>query len=176
MRINRKRIIKIKIRRISRNTRTSKKNNRITFGIKVPNSVKEALLFDRENNNTLWSEAIMKETTALQKAGVWEFYPPHSRPKEGYQYAPLKLIFDVKREDLRRKVRMVAGGHVIESSMFEKYLSVVQTRTIRILETIAINEGLKLITGDIGNAFIYANTEGKYIQGLSKNSETKRVI
>ena len=53
---------------------------------------------------------------------------------------------------------MVDGGHVIESSMFESYSSVDQTRTIRILETIAINEGLKLITGDIGNAFIHANT------------------
>ena len=70
MRINRKRIIKFKIRRISRNTRISKKDNRIKFGIKVPNSVKEALLFDRENNNILWAEAITKEMTALQKAGV----------------------------------------------------------------------------------------------------------
>ena len=60
---------------------------------------------------------------------------------------------------LPRKARMVAGGHVIESSMFTNYSSVVQTRTIRILETIATNKGLKLITGDIGNAFIHDNTK-----------------
>ena len=70
MRINRKHIIKIKSRRISRNTRTSKKKNKIIFGIKVHNSVKEALLFDRENDNTLWAESIMKEMIALRKAGV----------------------------------------------------------------------------------------------------------
>ena len=56
---------------------------------------------------------------------------------------------------------MVAGGHVIESSMLENYSSVVQTRTLRILETIAINEELKLITGDIGNAFIHVDTKEK---------------
>ena len=118
----------------------------------------------------------MKEMTALQKAGVWEFYSPHSKPKEGYQYAPLRLIFNIKEDGLRRKARMVAEGYVIESSMFENYSSVVQTRTIRILETIAINEGLKLIIGDIGNTCIHANTKEKYIQGLAKNSETKTVV
>ena len=71
---------------------------------------------------------------------------------------------------------MVAGGHVIESSMFENYSSVVQTRTIRILEIIAISDGLKLITCDIGNTFIHDNTKEKYIQGLVKNSEIKRVL
>ena len=102
--------------------------------------------------------------------------PTKFKTKEGYQYAPLRLIFDIKQEDLRRKSRIVAGGHVIESSMFENYSSVVQTRTIRILETIAISEGLNLITDDIGNAFIHANTKGEYTQGLAKNSETKRVV
>ena len=100
MLINRERILKIKIRRISRNTRTSKKNNRIKFGIKVPNSVKEDLLLDRENNNILWAEAITKKMTALRKSGMREFHPPHTKPKEGYQYAPLRLIFDIKQEDL----------------------------------------------------------------------------
>ena len=79
--------------------------------------MKEALLFDRENNNILWAEAITKEMTALQKAGVWEFHPPHTKPKEGYQYALLRLIFDIKQEDLRRKARMVAGGYVITESL-----------------------------------------------------------
>ena len=55
----------------------------------------------------------------------------------------------------------MAGGHVVDSSMYESYSSVVQTRTIRILETIALNEGLKFITGDIGNAFVQADTNEK---------------
>ena len=151
----------MKIRRVSRNQKTKKKKDRVKFGIEVPNNVRHALLLDKKNKNTAWSEAILKEMTALTKAGVWEFKPPHYKVPKGYQYAPLTLIFDVKQEDLRRKARLVAGGHVVDSSMYESYSSVVQTRTIRILETIALNEGLRFVTGDIGNAFVQADTNEK---------------
>jgi len=67
----------------------------------------------------------------------------------------------VKQEDLRRKARLVSGGHVVDSSMYESYSSVVQTRTIRILETIAFNEDLKFVTVDIGNALVQADTNEK---------------
>ena len=75
-----------------------------------------------------------------------------------YQYAPLRLIFDIKQEDFRRKARLVAGGHVVDASMYESYSSTVQTRTIRILEIVAINENMSMVTGDIGNAFVQAIT------------------
>ena len=41
---------------------------------------------------------------------------------------------------------------MVNATMYESYASVVQTRTIKILNTIAANEGLNFITGDIGNA------------------------
>ena len=56
---------------------------------------------------------------------------------------------------------MVAGGHKIDSSIYESYLSVVQIRTIRLLETVALNEDLTFVTGDIGNAFVQATTKEK---------------
>ena len=79
----------------------------------------------KKNGNNAWGEAILKEMTALTAAGVWEFKPPGYRLGSSYQYAPLTLIFDVKQEDLRRKARLVAGGHVVDSSMYESYSSVV---------------------------------------------------
>ena len=136
-----------------------KKKGKVKFGIEVPNNVKHALLLDRRNGNNAWGEAITKEMSALTKAGVWDFRPANFRLDKSYQFAPLTLIFDVKQEDLRRKARLVAGGHVVDSSMYESYSSVVQTRTIRILETIAMNEGLKFVTGDISNAFVQADTK-----------------
>ena len=151
----------IKIRRISKNRRALKKKNRIKFGIEIPNNVRHALLLDKKNNNNAWGEAILKEMNALTKAQVWDFKPPNHKLEQGYQFAPLTLIFDVKQEDLRRKARLVAGGHVVDSSMYESYASVVQTRTIRILETIAMNENLKFVTGDISNAFVQADTKEK---------------
>ena len=149
----------IKTRRISRNKRQQKKGARTKYDIKVPRNVKEALIFDEENGNTLWADAIAKEMTALESAGVWAYYPPHYKPSREYQYTPLTMIFDVKQEDLRRKARLVAGGHVVESSMYDSYSSVVQQRSIRLLETIALNEGLSSVTGDIGNAFVHADTK-----------------
>ena len=151
----------ITIRRISKNQRIMKKKNRVKFGIEVPNNVRHALSLDKKSGNNAWGETISKEMTALTAAGVWEFKSPNYRVGPSYQYAPLTLIFDIKQEDLRRKARLVAGGHVVDSSMYESYSSVVQTRTIRILETIAMNEGLKFVTGDIGNAFVQADTNEK---------------
>ena len=153
------RIKQLKFNRISRNKRNEKKGIRVKFGINVPRSVKEALVFDEINKNTLWADAIKKEMSALEASGVWEFYPPHFRPSKDYQYAPLQMIFDIKQEDLRHKARLVSGGHVVESSMWESYSSVVQQRSIRILETVALNEGLSFVTGDIGNTFVQAETK-----------------
>ena len=151
----------IKVNRISQNKRNEKKGLRTKFGFKVPRNVKEALLFDKENNNTEWADAIAKEMMALEAAGVWAYYPPHYKPSAEYQFTPLTMIFDIKQEDLRRKARLVAGGHVVESNMYESYSSVVQQRTIRLLETIVLNEGLSFVTGDIGNAFVQADTKEK---------------
>jgi len=91
---------KINVRRMSRNKRNQKQKRRIKFGIKVPNNVREALLFDRENKNTLRANAIKKEMTALDQAGVFEYKPNHHKIPHGYQYAPLRMIFEVKQEDL----------------------------------------------------------------------------
>ena len=151
----------IRVRRISQNKRMENRGNRIKFGIKVPNSVGEALLFDRENQNTLWSEAIKKEMAALDQAKVFQYMPGHYKIPKEYQYAPLRIIFDIKQEDLRRKARLVAGGHVVDSSMYESYSSVVQTMMVRLLQTIALKHDLKIVTGDIGNAFAQAMTKEK---------------
>ena len=55
--------------------------------------------------------------SALLKAGVWEFKSPHYKVGKDYQYAPLTMIFDIKQEDFCQKARLVAGGHVVDSSM-----------------------------------------------------------
>ena len=151
----------IRVRRVSRNKRMENKVNRIKFGIKVPNSVREALIFDNDNQNTLWSDAIKKEMTALDNAKVFEYLPGHVKIPKHYQYAPLRVIFDIKQEDLRRKARLVAGGHVVDSSMYESYSSVVQTMMVRLLQTVALKHDLKIVTGDIGNAFVQAMTKEK---------------
>ena len=152
----------VRTRRMSRNKRMKNKSPRIKFGIKVPNSIREAFELDIENKNNLWADAIVKELTALNEAGVFQYWPPHHKiDTKIYQFTPLRMIFDVKSEDLRRKARMVAGGHVVDATMFESYASVVHTRSIRLLMTVAVNHNIPFVTGDIGNAFVQAKTKEK---------------
>ena len=88
---------------------------------------------------------------------------PSSLPKssaEGFQFALLRMIFDVK-VDLRRKARLVIGGHVFGSSGHKFYASITKSVSDRILMTVAAANNLDVITGDIVNSYLNANTQGK---------------
>ena len=60
-------------------------------------------------------DAVSKEVTSLIRLKVFAFHPPGSEHKfpasEGWQYAPLIMVFDVKSEDQRYKARYCLGGH-----------------------------------------------------------------
>ena len=81
-------------------------------------------------------------------------------PKE-FQKAPLQMIFDVKKENLRHKARYVVGGHKIDSSHLESYSSVVKTMSIQTLQTITQKCCLNIMVGDTRNTFLYAPTNKK---------------
>jgi hypothetical protein len=78
------------------------------FGIRLPNSVDEALAIDRETNTTFWFDAIQKEMKNVKVA--FKFLDPGERVPVGYKWIRCHLIFDVKM-DFTRKARYVAGGH-----------------------------------------------------------------
>ena len=134
------------------------KGTREKFGIKIPNSTREALLFDKLNNDTKWGDAIAKEMNGLCRLNVFKFFSPsHKLDKQnGWQYAPLHMIFDIKREDRRYKARLVIGGNVIDSSDYTTYSSTVQDISTRLLQLVAVQNGLGIMTGDIANAFCTA--------------------
>lgn len=143
---------------MSRNQRIAAIVNREKYGIKVPQNVRQALLYDTTNNNTLWSDAIAKEMTSLLKLNVFKFHSStHKCSKhEGWSFAPMHMIFDIKREDLRYKARLVIGGHVIDSSSHNTYSSTVQDISVRLLQLVALQNQLHIMTGDISNAFCTA--------------------
>ncbi len=141
--------------RVSRNTRNSKKANREKFGIRIPNNIKEALLFDSQNGDTKWADAIAKEMQALERLNCFEFVSPTTdfQKSDGWQYAPMHMIFDIKQEDLRYKARLVMGGHVVDSSAHTTYSSTISDISVRLLFLIATQNNLELMVGDVGNAF-----------------------
>ena len=161
LRLRKMKTITLNMRRASRNSRNDRFKQREKFGIRIPNNVREALMLDRMNKNNLWADAIAKEMGALNNMKCFKYYPGHYRFTSQYHYAPLRMIFDIKKEDFRRKARLVAGGHVVNATMFESYSSVVQTKSLRLLQAVALNEGLKIVTADIRNAFIQATTKEK---------------
>ena len=77
---------------------------------------------------------------------------------KGFQFAPLRMIFDVM-VDLRRKSRLVIGGHVFNSSGHEVYESTMNSCSARIMMTIAAANNLDVMTGNIGNAYLNANSK-----------------
>ena len=63
----------------------------------------------------MWDDDIAKETTLLERLGMFQFYPPKTmfEKKDGWQYAPMYMIFDVNQKDLQHKARLVVSGHVV---------------------------------------------------------------
>ena len=57
---------KLSLNQLNNNIKFSEK-----FGINVPNSTIEVLTMNRNNNNTLWVDAITKEMSELERLGVF---------------------------------------------------------------------------------------------------------
>ena len=72
--------------------------------------------------------------------------PPSSLRKymaKGYQFTPLRMIFDVKVY-LRRKYRLVIDGHVVDLYGHEVYAITMKSVSARTLMTIAAEKNCKL--------------------------------
>ncbi len=122
------------------------------FGIEVPKTVKEAFDLDRKNGNTLWADAIAKETKEVCIA--FNILPDgHSAPI-GYQKIPCHMIFDMKVEDFRQKARLVAGGHRTKAPATITYASMVSRETVHLALSIGSLNDLEVKEGDVLNAYI----------------------
>jgi hypothetical protein len=135
------------------NQRVLKKTHK--FGIRVPRTVEEALRIDKENGNTLWEDAMNKEMGNVRVA--FKILPPGEQPPIAHTKIRTHIIFDVKMETLRRKARLVAGGHVTESPHPSlTYASVVSRESVRIALTLAALNDLEVKASDIQNAYLTA--------------------
>ena len=127
-------------------------------GREIPTSVKRAYELDDLLEQTLWRDAIEKELATMEKNKVFRILTRGQRAPYNYQFAPLHMVFDIKA-DGTHKARFVAGGHIVDSSGYAAYASVVKTSNFRILMTLAEREQLQMITGDIGGAYLNADAK-----------------
>ncbi|MGH7955002.1 MAG: reverse transcriptase domain-containing protein, partial [Gloeomargaritales cyanobacterium] len=97
--------------------------------------------------------------SSLYRLNCFKFHTKW-KPPSNYQFAPLQMIFTVK-SDLRRKARLVVGGHVVDSGDLPTYASTVKGMSVRLLFLIAAINKLDVLSADIGNAFVNAYTSEK---------------
>ncbi len=71
------------------------------------------------------------------------------------------MIFDVKMEGFRQKVRLVAGGHLTKAPATITYASVVSCETVRLALTFASLNDLEVKVGNVLNAYITAPVKEK---------------
>ena len=69
---------------------------RYKFGVRVPFGVKQAMMLDRENGNTLWLEAIKKELECLVKWNLFRMWERREQASKGHKQIPCHIVFVVK--------------------------------------------------------------------------------
>lgn len=124
----------------------------------MPKSIEEAYAIDRETGTDYWHQAILKEMK--NNAVAFRFLEDGERIPVGSKWIPFHMIFDVK-EDLTRKARYIAGGHLTDPPMQLMYSSIVTRESVRIAFLIAALNGLEILSADIGNAYLQAPAREK---------------
>jgi Reverse transcriptase (RNA-dependent DNA polymerase) len=119
----------------------------------------KAIMLDRQNNNTLWQQAVKKEMDNVMV--VFRALEEDESIPQDYKPITVRMIFDVKM-DLTRKARLVAGGHLTDPPDMLTYSGVVSKESVQIGLMLAQANGLKLLMTDIGNAYLNAQVTEKY--------------
>ena len=112
---------------------------------------------------------------ALIHHKCFNFKEPGYKPTMNYEYALLNLIFEVKPY-LTRKVRLVIMRNVADTRGLANRTTVVKGISVRLLSFIAHRDGLEKLYGDIGNAFIQADTKEKSTPCIVKILVVEKVM
>jgi hypothetical protein len=142
--------------RMARAYTVSKDARTFKFGIEVARTMRHALHLDKLNGDTMWQDAIDTELRQINAYNTFRETTPDD-DLSTYQRIPYHLVFDVKF-DLRRKARLVAGGHQTDPPKEDVYSGVVAMETIRMGFVVAAMNGLQVCAADVGNAFLYGIT------------------
>ena len=118
------------------------------------------MTLDKENGNNLWGDATSRELEQIFSYKSFRDLGSGGSPGEGYKKIKVRLVFDVKA-DGSRKARLVARGDMTPEPEESVYSSVATLRSLRIVIFLAELNGLQLMQGDIGNAYLESYTQEK---------------
>ena len=118
------------------------------------------MLLDKENGNTFWADAVRRELDQLFSYKTFHDLGPRGLPGTEYKKIKIRFVFDVKA-DGRRKGRLVARGDMTPEPDEAVYSSVATLHSLRIVIFLAELNGLNLMQGDVGNAYLESYTQEK---------------
>ena len=128
------------------------------FGVQIPRSHEEAMLFDKQNGNDNWLQAEKRELAQINEYKTFKDLGKDGKPPKGYKKIRVHMVYDFKH-DGRYKARLVAGGHLTEVPIHSVYSSVVTLRGLRIAVFLGELNQLEVWGTDIGNAYLEAFME-----------------
>ena len=139
----------------------SRSEPKIKFGVEVPRNYNDAMRLDRLNNNNLWTKAIKTDMDLNKEYNTYRDQRKNVFPPSGYKKVPVHFVFDVKF-DLRRKARLVAGGHLTQPTFNDSpYAGIASIKSIRTCIFLAELNEMDLWVADVGNAYLEAWTKEK---------------
>jgi hypothetical protein len=130
----------------------------LKFGIEVPTMVERALAIDKEMNTDYWAKAIEKEM--LHVFPAFKILDEGERAPLMSKYIRCHMIFDLEL-DLSRKACFVTGGHMTDPPASLTYSSMVSRDSVRLAFLIAALNNISLLSADIGNTYLNAETKEK---------------
>ena len=108
--------------------------------------------------NTFWTDAVCRELDQLFSYKTFRDLAPGGLPGTEYKKIKIRFVFVVKA-DRRRKGRLVARGDMTPEPDEAVYSSVATLRSLRIVIFLAELNGLNLMQGDVGNAYLESYTQ-----------------
>ena len=155
------------------------------FGYLIPKSYKEAIEFDKENNNTKWADATRDEMDCIKEQQVFtkgpsaKWDPQHKKilnAPPNHRKIRVNLIFAVKYNG-RHKARLVADRSLTPEPAENIFSGVVSLRHLRLVIFLGELNNLELWGADIGNAYLEAHTQEKlFIIGGAEFEELQGFI
>ena len=121
--------------------RKARRANKYMFQYLIPRSYKEALEFEKENNNTKWNDATRDEMDCIKEQQV---FTKHQNAKwdsnhrkilnapPNHQKIRVNIIFAVKHNG-RHKARLVADGSLTPEPVENIYSGVLSLRHLRLV-------------------------------------------
>ncbi|GFH49047.1 hypothetical protein CTEN210_05523 [Chaetoceros tenuissimus] len=137
-----------------------RRTKKFEYSIEVPRNWEDVIRIDTENNNRDWQEAVEKEIGALLNFHCFDIKPKGYKPPQDYQYVCMHLVYCAK-VDLRKKARLVCDGSRVDPRGLNTRATVVRGISVRLLDVIAHHWKKRILSGDIGNAFVQSKTKEK---------------